>query len=807
MLIDVDELRDKVKPQTQNTRKYLKLAKELINSIKVPSDFSECTKLVSIPQKITDIDSKINSIETWINEAIDNFLNVEINNKGLMDSLISSISVSSIGGKIVETTDNAISILNSNKYIEEIKNNVEGVLNIGEWISDSVNKITQTASQIGNKIESAVSWACNTGAEIKENVKNCVLNKIEDKLDFSGSKTSKAWEFAYQNIVTPSWNYLKKTGASVANEVLGFFKGLGQLTEALSDAIVMLLTGVVSIPTGIIDGVTYLYASANNDTSNWNSVTGSMWDAVMGYVAEGHVENNYKSFYSKSFIGKWLDENAQAYFKSDGIVTNISSGIGYVAGIIALTLATFRNRRGSNRRNCSCVNAELVPQQRHGTATVASSASSTTVSAIIAGVAGTGKATGEIWGEMRDNSWEGLQQLYDKGEISKEQIEVFAQIRNLSDEEWSQIKKDYLAGTISQEEFEKVKQIREMPEEWTTTENGAKGIFYGVGNGVWEGLQWYVGGKMAQWSPKDMPQVVTSVLRVEADTVFNAMDTPYRTILDMLIKGNSLQQSWEDRGGAEAMLTDIAIGLIGSIGGEAFDAIKRSNSNLTMEQKVLEARRRMDEYFKSNDKLYVNQDRLNAAFESIVACENMDAFENIAKQCGITDEQIKKVNAFYTPTYKSVILRPNNEIETIVHEINHYLGDINELDIYTGMKVNRRGINEAATESLALEISGIEGFGTSAYNVNVKHLNRLQGILEKAGYKDAISISYYTSDTTKLKNAVNNIYGGENFFDEISKYMDIADGWGNIMDPNAIKQADISLGRLLDLLESKILGG
>ena len=206
-------------------------------------------------------------------------------------------------------------------------------------------------------------------------------------------------------------------------------------------------------------------------------------------------------------------------------------------------------------------------------ATGAATASSATVSAGIAATAGAGAATEEMWGKMRDSSWKGIQEMYEKGEISEEQIEVFAAIRNLNDEEWTQIKKDYLSGNIGKEEFEAIKQIKEMPEDWTTLENGIKGIFYGISTGAWEGLQWYFGGKLANWSYPGS-KAITSATRIGADTAFNALDTPYRTILESIATGDTLAETWEGRGGVNAMLVDIGIGLIGSTGGEVFDGVK-----------------------------------------------------------------------------------------------------------------------------------------------------------------------------------------------------------------------------------------
>lgn len=174
---------------------------------------------------------------------------------------------------------------------------------------------------------------------------------------------------------------------------------------------------------------------------------------------------------------------------------------------------------------------------------------------------------------MRDSSWAGIQEMYEKGEISEDQINTFIAIRNLTDEEWLQIKKDYLEGNISKEEFEQIKQIREMPEDWTTLENGVKGIVYGGGTGVWEGVQWYLGGKLAGWTFKGS-KLATSAVRVGVDTGFNALDTPYRSLLSTISTETTFEEAWASQGGWKSVLTSVGVGLIGSMFGEGFDEIK-----------------------------------------------------------------------------------------------------------------------------------------------------------------------------------------------------------------------------------------
>lgn len=452
MLIDVDGLEDKVKPQIKNTRKYLELAKDTIRAMNIPGDFSQRTQLLNMPQIISEIDARIRDVQKWLNDATDNFASAESNNKGLVENLISAIPTSIMSEKKSKANSNTISNEKSNKAKEEIKNNVkatleylfskefnknadeierktsskvienisnkyaelkkdakentknvleyiasgklkedmkkiekkkdktekkktepvvedegfwtgvgkelEGTFNYvfsGDLITDATEQAKKTATSIGNGVESAALWAYTTGTTIKNEVTNYITDELDPKIENVGAKVSEGCEFAYKNIITPVWSGIKKTGASVGNFSIGLVKGVGELAESLTDAVVMLGTAGLSIGTGLADGVSYVSALIDGDTKNWESVTGVLWKGVMGYVAEEHVDNAFKGFYANNQIGQWLDKNAADLFKSDGIVPNIASGVGYVAGIAALTLLTLRNRYSSNwsgsRRN------------------------------------------------------------------------------------------------------------------------------------------------------------------------------------------------------------------------------------------------------------------------------------------------------------------------------------------------------------------------------------------------------------------------------------------------------------------------
>ena len=164
-----------------------------------------------------------------------------------------------------------------------------------------------------------------------------------------------------------------------------------------------------------------------------------------------------------------------------------------------------------------------------------------------------------------------------------------------------------------------MKQIREMPDDWTTLENGVKGTIYGAGNGLWEGLQWYAGGKLNDWAYNGS-KVATSAIRIGADTAFNALDTPYRTVLDSLINGKKLENSWEDHGGLKSLITSIGVGFIGSLGGEVFDNIRKLNKGKTTEFKKADVTDNIEETRVSNvDTIYDNKlmkiDNINEFWE------------------------------------------------------------------------------------------------------------------------------------------------------------------------------------------------
>lgn len=270
----------------------------------------------------------------------------------------------------------------------------------------------------------------------------------------------------------------------------------------------------------------------------------------MSFVATDHVNNLYEWFYNDFIVGQWLDSNAFDLFKSDGPIFGLVSGVGYVAGIIALSFFT-----------CGL----------GGVAAGSSSTLATVIPASIAGLAGFGEGSEYIWGQQKDSSMEGINEMYINGEISREEYDSIITIKSLTDEQWAEIEQDYINGIITKEEYELMKQIREIPDDWKTVQNFFSGAGYGALVGGWEGIQWYLGGKLFGWTIKGHP-VAAPAIRISIDSLFNAADTPLRAGLETLLLGKDFEEAFREHGGTDAMLQNFLIGLIGSAGGEIFDA-------------------------------------------------------------------------------------------------------------------------------------------------------------------------------------------------------------------------------------------
>lgn len=576
---DTEKMNNNVKPPLNTSRNNLDEAIGILTSISIPGDFSCGGELASIPSNIRTIQDGINNIIKWVQDVVTKFEDAENRNRNLLNQIMgdmSKLDLSSSAEKIgtAVTTIGKVAVADFNQRIEAI----------------SPQSIIESVKSLGEQIKSGI--------------------------EMTGAKISSTWESIYNKIPEPVQWVLNNTAAtisSVANVVISLGKGICQLAESLFDFVVILGTGAASVITGVTDGITYLISKETG--WRWESITAEMWKGTMSFVATDHVENIYREQYEDNFIWKWIDEHAYEPFKSEGVVSQIASGLGYVAGIIALSFLTFGLAGGGAAAGAGAGSAAGAGAAAgtSGLSTTGigaimskiaagvSGLSQTGMGAIISGIAGTGKYTAEYWANSRDSSWSGILEMYNNGEISAEDFVQLEAIRNMSEDEWNNIMENYFYyGNISEEDYIAMSQIRNMPSDWTTLENGAKGLIYGTLNGIWEAAQWYEGGKLNDMHIEKFSELTNSVIRVGIDTVFNAFDPAFRAGTNWLIEDISkchtfgeaweaLGEEWKAQGGWSSVLVSAGVGLIGSAGGEAFDYAKDYITTMKIKSKINKA--------------------------------------------------------------------------------------------------------------------------------------------------------------------------------------------------------------------------
>ena len=128
---------------------------------------------------------------------------------------------------------------------------------------------------------------------------------------------------------------LENTAATISTGIVSLVEGVGQFGEAVVDLAAIAGTGLVSVGTGLYDGYQALKGTITGE--EWESATKKMWGETKDFVATEHVKSKFDEFYENNEFGQWMKENAYGF----DTVRGIGSGIGYVAGVIGVSLLTF----------------------------------------------------------------------------------------------------------------------------------------------------------------------------------------------------------------------------------------------------------------------------------------------------------------------------------------------------------------------------------------------------------------------------------------------------------------------------------
>lgn len=462
---------------------------------------------------------------------------------------------------------NSLSIPTSFLYRTYLKNLANTLLNIEIDIDSSKTKIDDTIAQYNNidfKVASKTSSLVQQVNDVSLNIdgSNIKNENAAEKVLSDFEKTGAEICEKVKNFVSDVWNWftdkaeevqkkveeiLKKTASLIAVATQGILSGLGQVAEAVVDLGVLAKTGVASVFTGVYDAGQAIYGAITGN--EWNSVTKAMWNDTKSFVATTWVKNGFDALNNTAY-GKWLNENSFGdWAKTDGFVSQITEGIGYAVGTTALCVATF------------------------GTATPL-------VLATTAGSLAVSKYTEEAWNNNKISidtgsgnydmslNYDELSTLNNERKLKK-QIEQIDEFGNVITTEVTFVKnKDNSYSAI----------INGQELNCNVDETGIlEGLGYGGINGLWEGAQWYVGGKIGSGQFKSltggiksaaMQKIAVSGTRVVLDSVTGAVETPFRTLLDTMYNDMTWEEAWNKNGGWNGVLSQTLIAGIMSAGGE-----------------------------------------------------------------------------------------------------------------------------------------------------------------------------------------------------------------------------------------------
>ena len=322
---------------------------------------------------------------------------------GIKELFVSTkAKISSFGGnviiKTVEVIENVDNLFDETKAY--IANKVESLWDkTHSWWNDTTLEIDNWFNEVGTNIS-------NDAKSLWTNVTDWWSN-VEDWWN----SDALPW---IENAASIVWDVVKSVGATIAVFVQSLVEGILQFGEAILDFVALVGTGAASIVTGLIDGGQAIYGAITGN--EWSSITKKMWNETMGYVSNQYVSESFDLLYQKTGYGQWLTENAYVF----DITRSIGSGIGYIAGVVVLTIATFG------------VGSAVTSG---GSLTVSAAAAATTSSqmAVTATAAGIGRGTQNAWADGANlleglsagtltGLWEGFQ-FYVGGKIGK--LELF----------------------------------------------------------------------------------------------------------------------------------------------------------------------------------------------------------------------------------------------------------------------------------------------------------------------------------------------------------------------------------------------
>lgn len=212
-----------------------------------------------------------------------------------------------------------------------------------------------------------------------------------------------------------------KSGASTVNTAVGLIQGLAEFGEALVDTCAILV-GFFSSEYTLIGDIFSLLGSKIFGYE-FHSSTLALWSGIMDFVTPKHVTDAFDDFHQNNVIGKTLDEYSYGLFKSTGAIYKVADGVGYIGGIILLSLATAGIGGAATGATSAAggATASTVATLNIGQVATVEITKQSLINAGVATFAGLGKNTQEAWGDgaglIEGLGYGGAKAMWEGGEM------------------------------------------------------------------------------------------------------------------------------------------------------------------------------------------------------------------------------------------------------------------------------------------------------------------------------------------------------------------------------------------------------
>ena len=388
-----------------SAREYLATAASPLNDISL--DIATAIQNLDnriIPYVIEDYNYVNNQIKNVY--ASNEILSTEIENfkqkcKSIEDKATGAIStkkeaqLTSLSAETSETLTAQLLQVEEQAVIQNHLDNQEIAYLTSTYVSDPTSTLSYETTYVDEITAAADADIAATGAE-NGGKSESFWGKVGNFFKGIGS-------YIVDSIVHP-FKTLVKTGASIVNFAVGLINGVLNFVEALVDCVALIVTAAASIFTGLYDLCQWIGGKITGN-EDWESATKKMWGGVMKFVATKWVDKAFNGFYENTAVGKWLDEQAYGPFKHTGGMYSFSKGVGYVVGVVILTIVTYgiggaaAGAGGAAGSAGSAAAGSATSSVASTAAAVFTTKSGAALLGAVGAAAGTGKNTQNAWAD------------------------------------------------------------------------------------------------------------------------------------------------------------------------------------------------------------------------------------------------------------------------------------------------------------------------------------------------------------------------------------------------------------------------